>query len=111
MRFHKCNGQIYKVELTPKEQKALDEESRRYILAKHSEFVDDVDYMIMSILHTHFDFDLSDLRRFYDAFHAENDELVEHYEMPDAGAYIARREMNKIGCNIEKWNRERGEQK
>ena len=111
MRFHKCNGQIYKVELTPKEQKALDEESRRYILAKHSEFADDVDYMIMSILHNHFDFDLSDLRRFYDAFHAENDELVEHYEMPDAGVYIARREMNKIGCNIEKWNHERGEQK
>lgn len=111
MRFHKCNGQIYKVELTPKEQKALDEESRRYILAKHSEFADDVDYMIMSILYNHFDFDLSDLRRFYDAFHAENDELVEHYEMPDAGVYIARREMNKIGCNIEKWNRERGEQK
>lgn len=111
MIFHKFNGQIFKVELTTKEQKALDEESRRYILAKHSEFADDVDYMIMSILHNHFDFDLSDLRRFYDAFHAENDELVEHYEMPDAGVYIARREMNKIGCNIEKWNQERGEQK
>lgn len=111
MIFHKCHGQIYKVELTPKEQKALDEESRRYILAKHSEFVDDVDYMIMSILHNHFGFGLSRLRRFYDAFHADNDALVKHYEMSDAGVYIAREKMNKIGCDIEKWNRERGEQK
>ena len=109
MKFHKCHGQIFKVELSPKEQKAVDEEINRQLIARHLEFTDDVDYMIMCILHNHFDFDLSDLRRFYDIFHAENDELVEHYEMPDAGVYIARREMNKIGCNIEKWNRERSE--
>ena len=109
MRFHKCNGQIYKVELTPKEKKALDEETRKYLLAKHGEFADDVDYMIMRILHNHFGFGLSRLKRFYDAFHADNDELVKHYEIPDAGVYIARREMNEIGCNIEKWNSERSE--
>ena len=109
MRFHKCNGQIYKVELTPKEKKALDEETRKYLLAKHGEFADDVDYMIMRILHNHFWFGLTRLKRFYDAFHADNDELVKHYEIPDAGVYIARREMNEIGCNIEKWNSERSE--
>lgn len=109
MTFHKCHGQIFKVELSPKEQKAVDEEINRQLIARHLEFTDNVDYMIMGILHNHFDFDLSDLRRFYDTFHAENDELVKHYEMPDAGVYIARREMNKIGCNVEKWNRERSE--
>lgn len=35
--------------------------------------------------------------------------LVKHYEMADAGAYIARKEMNEIGCNIEEWNKERSE--
>ena len=109
MKFHKYKGQIYKVELSPKEQKAMDEEINRQLIAKHLEFTDDVDYMIMRILHNHFGFGLSRLRRFYEAFAADNDALVKHYEMDDAGVYIARREMNEIGCNIEQWNSERGE--
>lgn len=107
MNFHKCNGQIFKVELTPKEQKAMDAEINRQLIEKHSEFVDDVDYMIMRILHDHFGFGLTRLKRFYEAFSADNNALVKHYEMADAGAYIARKEMNAIGCNIEEWNKER----
>ena len=109
MKFHKCRGQIFKVELTTKEQKAMDEEINRQLIEKHTEFVDDVDYMIMRILHNEFGFGTTRLKRFYEAFIAENDALVKHYEMPDAGVYIARKEMNAIGCNIEEWNRERGE--
>lgn len=111
MNFHRCNGQIFKVELTPKEQKALDAEISRSLIEKHSEFVDDVDYMIMRILHNEFGFGLTRLKRFYEAFIADNDALVKHYEMGDAGAYIARKEMNAIGCNIEQWNRERSDKK
>lgn len=109
MKFHKCRGQIFKVELTPKEQKAMDEEINRQIVERHREFTDDCDYMIMRILHEHFGFGLTRLRRFYDFFSEDNDALVKHYEMPDAGVYIARKEMNEIGCNIEKWNSERSE--
>lgn len=109
MTFHKHKGHIYKVELSPKEQKAMDEEINRQIIARHMEFTDDVDYMIMRILHDHFGFGLTRLKRFYEVFIADNDDLVKHYEMADAGAYIARKEMNEIGCDIEKWNRERGE--
>ena len=109
MKFHKCHGQIYKVELSPKEQKAMDEEINRQLIAKHLEFTDDVDYMIMRILHNEFGFGLTRLKRFYEAFIVDNDALVTHYEMPDAGVYIARKEMNEIGCNIEEWNKERGE--
>ena len=105
MNFHKCNGQIYKVELTPKEQKAMNAEINRQLLTKHSEFVDDVDYMVMRILHREFGFGRTRLKRFYKEFCIDNDALVKHYEIPDAGVYIARREMNAIGCNIEEWNK------
>lgn len=108
MNFLKYKGQIYKVELTPKEQKAMDEEINRSLIAKHREFSDDVDYMIMHVLHRHFGFGIGRLRRFYELFAAENDALVKRYEMSDAGAYIARKEMNEIGCNIQQWNSERG---
>ena len=107
MKFHKCHGQIFKVELSAKEQKAMDAEINRQLIEKHSEFVDDVDYMVMRILHNEFGFGLTRLKRFYEAFIADNDALVKHYEMADAGPYFARKEMNAIGCNIEQWNKER----
>ena len=109
MKFHKHRGKIFKVELSPSEQKAMDEEINRQLIEKHREFTDDVDYMIMRVLHNHFGFGPGRLRRFYEAFSADNNALVKHYEMPDASVYIARKEMNKIGCDIEKWNRERSE--
>ena len=109
MKFHKVKGQIYKVELSPKEKIAMDEENSRQLIEKHSQFVDDVDYMVMRILHNEFEFDLNLLKRFYEVFVADNDALVKHYEMSDASAYIARKEMNAIGCNIEQWNSERSE--
>ncbi len=109
MTFKKFNGQIFGVELSKKEQRALDEEINRQTIEKYNEFVDDVDYMIMRILHNEFGFGPARLKRFYEAFIVDNEALVKHYEMPDAGAYIAREEMNKIGSNIEKWNLERSE--
>ncbi len=40
-----------------------------------------------------------------DLFTEENEAIIKHYEMPDAGVYIVRKEMTEIGCNIEEWNR------
>lgn len=109
MTFKKFRGQIFDVELTKKEQKAMDEKINQQIIATHQQFVDDFDYMILRVLHNHFGFGLQRLRKAYDLFHEDNDSLIKHYEMADAGAYIARKEMNAIGCNVEKWNSERGE--
>ena len=109
MLFHKCHGQIFKVELNRQEQKALDAEIRRQLIEQHSELEDDEAYMVMRILHNEFGFGPTRLKRFYEAFIVGNNALVKHYEMQDAGAYIARKEMNAIGCDIEKWNSERSE--
>lgn len=107
MNFKKFKGQIFDVELSKKEQQFLDEKIRQQILEKHKEFADDFDYMILWILHKYFGFGLKRLRKVYDLFRQENDALVKHYESADAGVFIARKEMNAIGCNVEEWNRER----
>ena len=109
MTFKRCNGQIFGVDFTPKEQRVIDEEINRQVIEQHQKYTDDFDYMVMKILHQEFGFGLTRLKRFYEAFTTKNDALVKHYEMPDAGVYIARKEMNEIGCNIEKWNSERSE--
>ena len=109
MNFKRFNGQIYGVQLNSKEQKALDEEINRQTIEKHREFTDDYDYMILRILHNQFGFGPTRLKRFHEAFITDNESLIKHYEMPDAGVYIARKEMNEIGCNVEQWNREGSE--
>ena len=107
MIFKKFRGQIFDVDLTPKEQKAMEDKVNQLLVTRHREFADDVDYMILHILHKHFGFGPTRLRRFYEAFIIENEALIKRYEMSDAGTYIARKEMNAIGCNVEQWNNER----
>ena len=87
----------------------MDEEINRQTIERNREFADDFDYMILRILHNHFGFGPTRLRRFHEAFMADHEALIEHYQMSDAGVYIARKEMNAIGCNVEQWNRERSE--
>ena len=109
MIFKKHKGQIFDVELSPKEQKVMNEKINEQIIATHQQFTDDFDYMILYVLHKHFGFGPSRLRKAYDLFVEENESLIKHYEMPDAGVFIAREEMNAIGCNVEQWSRERSE--
>ena len=109
MTFKKYKGQIFDVELSPKEQKVMNEKINEQIIASHRQFTDDFDYMILWILHQHFGFGPQRLRKVYDLVIQENEALIKHYEMSDAGVYIARRDMNAIGCNVEEWNKERGE--
>ena len=109
MTFKKFRGQIFEVELTAKEQRALDEAINQQIIETHQRFTDDFDYMILRVLHNHFGFGPERLRKAYNLFMEDNESLIKHYEMPDAGVYIARKEMNDIGCNVEQWNLERRE--
>ena len=109
MNFKKFGGQIFGVEFTAKEQRAMDAEINRQLVEKNREFSDDVDYMVMKILHDHFGFGLKRLRRFYEHFMRDTEYLEKRYEMCDASTYIAREEMNALGANIEKWNQERSE--
>lgn len=109
MFFKKFRGQIFDVELNPKEREVLNQKVNEMLVKRHGEFADDVDYMILYILHNQFGFGLKRMRQFYEASIAENDKLIKHYEMSDAGVYIARKEMNAVGVDFEKWNNERSE--
>lgn len=109
MIFKKFKGQIFDVELTAKERKVLHEEINKQIIESHQKFTDDFDYMILRVLHNHFGFGPKRLRKAYELFVQDNEALIKHYESADAGVFIARKEMNAIGCNIEQWNRERSE--
>ena len=109
MIFKKFKGQIFDVELNKKEQKILHEEINKQIIESHQKFTDDYDYMVLRIYHKYFGHGLKRLRKAYMLLLQDNEALIKHYESADAGAYIARKEMNAIGVDIEAWRNERSE--
>ena len=109
MIFKKFQGQIFDVELNKKEQKALHQKINEQIVESHQKFTDDYDYMVLRIYHKYFGHGPKRLRRAYELLLQDNEALIKHYETPDAGAFIARKEMNAIGVNLEKWRNERSE--
>lgn len=49
------------------------------------------------------------LRKFYDAFSAEHDRLIQYYQMPDDYTWLCKEMLKRIGVDVEAWNRERRE--
>ena len=99
MRVKQFKGKVYGADLTAKERKAMELEINR-------QNANDFDAMVLYVLHTHLGFGKKRLRRFYDAFSAEHDKLIEHYEMPDGGAWLADMKLKEIGVDVAAWNKE-----
>ena len=100
-------GKVYGAELTAKERKAMELEINRQIAEADRQHTNDFDAMVLYVLHTHLGFGKERLRRFYEAFTAEHDKLIEHYEMPDGGAWLADRKLKEIGVDVAAWNAEK----
>lgn len=107
MRVKQFKGKVYGADLTAKERKAMELEINRQIAEADRQHTNDFDAMVLYVLHTHLGFGKKRLRRFYDAFSAEHDKLIEHYEMPDGGAWPADMKLKKIGVDVAAWNAEK----
>lgn len=60
-------------------------------------------------LHVHLGFGKKRLRKFYDAFSAEHDRLIQYYQMPDDYTWLCKEMLKRIGVDVEAWNKERKE--
>lgn len=109
MRVKQYKGQVFGAELTAKEKKALNLEINRQILEADTRYTNDIDAMVLYVLHQHLGFGQKRLREFWKAFKAEHDKLRDYYEMPDANAWLARQKLKEIGVDVEAWNAEEGE--
>ena len=70
---------------------------------------DDIDAMVLYTLHVHLGFGKKRLRKFYDAFSAEHDRLIQYYQMPDDYTWLCKEMLKRIGVDVEAWNKERKE--
>lgn len=105
--FKKANGRIFGVQFSSKEQKAIDAEVLRQCAEFDQKNLDEIDALILWVLHERFGFGQKRLRAFYDFFNAEIDALVKRYEMGDEDrAWLCTYQLKQYGIDISEWNKE-----
>lgn len=89
------------------QKKAMNEEINRQILERDKTFSMDFDSTVLYVLHTTFGFGKKRLRRFWEAFIKDHDELRRYYEMDsEDNAWLCRRKLKEIGVDVEAWYEE-----
>lgn len=107
MRVKQYRGQVFGVDLTAKERKAMNMEINRQIAEADKQYRNNIDIMVLYALRVHLGFGKKRLRRFYEAFSAVHEELTAYYEMSEEdNAWLADRELKKIGVDVAAWNEE-----
>ena len=109
MRVKKAGGKVFGAVLTAAERKAMDMEINCQIVEADRRYADDIDAMVLYTLHVHLGFGKKRLRKFYDAFSAEHDRLIQYYQMPDDYTCLFKDLLMSIGVYVVAWNRERRE--
>ena len=109
MRVKKAGGKVFGAVLSAAERKAMDMEINRQIVEADRRYTDDIDSTVLYTLRVHLGFGKKRLRKFYDAFSAEHDRLIQSYQMPDDYTWLCKEMLKRIGVDVEAWTRERRE--
>lgn len=109
MLVKKSGGKVFGASLTATEKKAMEMEINRQIAESDRKHMNEIDALVLWQLKEQLGFGQKRLRRFYDGFAPALLELIEHYEMPDAPAWLCMEMLKQIGVDVEAWSRERRE--
>lgn len=99
---------ILGADLNEKEKKALDIEIGKEFAKYNRNNANEVDAIILWVLHDQFGFGHDRLKKFHAAFQPSLKELCKRYEMTDKDdeLWLCTRKLLDIGVDIEDWNKE-----
>lgn len=109
MRVKQYKGTVYGADLTAKEQKAMRIEINRQIIEADRKYANDIDVLFLYFLHEYLGFGKKRLRQAWEQFSVIHDDLVDYYQMPDDGVWLADRKLKEIGVDVAAWNAEKGD--
>lgn len=111
MRVKKHNGKAYGAEFTTAEKEAITKEINRQIAEANEKNMANIDAVVLYTLHAHYGWGKKRLRKFWEAFSAENRDLCEWYNMtaPQDNVYLAHRKLQEIGVDVREWYKEEAE--
>lgn len=103
--FKRNRGHIFGVQFSAKEQKAIDAEILRQCVEFDRKNANEIDAIILWLLHEKLGFGKKRLKAFYDCFSMETDALLNRYEMGDEDkAWLCTYKLKQYGIDISKWN-------
>jgi len=107
MKPKKSGKMIFGADLTRDERKALDIEIARQWKEFDKEHEDEIDSLVLYILHERFGFGAERLHRFYDIFTEEMQALYERYELPHEEIWLCTKKLKEYGVDLDIWKNER----
>lgn len=104
MWFKKSGKQIFGVELTAAEQKAVDAEIYRQLAIDTRKHNLEIVAMTLTTLHEEFGFGEARLKRFFDRYDEVVESLVKRYELSEGDEpWIAAHKLKEKGIDVEAW--------
>lgn len=108
MEFLRSGGTIIKVKLTSKEKKAMDAEILRQLAEHTRKYQVEIESIFLRHQRSKHGFGAKRLRRDFDDFGNELDELIKRLEMgQEDKAWLATYTLKEEGFDIEQWHREK----
>lgn len=112
MTFNKIGGKIFSVQLNKAEQKALEDEVEKQVHAvldkRMKALQNEIDAITLLELANTLGFGEVRLRRFFENFRRDYNELIQRYEMyeDDEIEWLYTKKLLDKGIDIAKWNEE-----
>lgn len=88
------------------ERKAMHKEIGRQIVLQSEKYATDFDAAVLYTLHLQYGFGKDRLRKFWEAFIKQREELSKYYEMQDDYAFICKEKLKQIGVDVQAWEDE-----
>lgn len=108
MQIRKMGKKIFGASLTSAEQKAMNMEIQKQIAEYDRKNIMEIDAMILWCLHVQFGFGPKRLKRFFDNFVPNIDELAKRYEMDDSDKiWLCTQKLKDYGIDVESWHGEK----
>ena len=102
MIVKKAGNKIFGAKFTNAEQKAIDMEVGRQLAGYMRDHENEIDAMMLWVLHTQFGFGIDRLKRLYTEFHKPLDEMIKHYELEgvDKG-WLCQKKLKDYGIDLD----------
>lgn len=104
MTVIKHRGNILGAQLNKNEQKALDIEITKQLVARERSHMMEIDAVILWVLHRQCGWGEKRLKRFYMEFESRCHELFEYYQMEEKDlSWLCKEKLKDIGVDVEAW--------
>lgn len=93
-----------RIPMTNQQKKAMNAEIMMQLAEYDKANLQEIDAMVLWLLYSEFGFGKKRLRRFYDQFAIQMNELIDRYEMStDDTAWLCTRKLKDAGIDISQW--------